>query len=123
MEVKVRVAKCQVWVPTAKFEVNCGECCNESKANYSTMLRGILHKIKKYFIFFAKCLFKQIQCDGVGKKICQTNGIQGYPTLKLYHKGKVLDEYYGERKAGNVEETEYHFKYSQKFAWKFCSYC
>ena len=48
-----------------------------------------------------------MQCDdeklgGGTKPICTANGIQGFPTINVYKKGRKLEQYKGERTPGKT---------------------
>ena len=51
----------------------------------------------------------KIQCDekktGETKPICKANNIQGFPTINVYHKGKMFDQY----KGGRTPEAFVHY--------------
>uniref|UniRef100_UPI00375469D7 protein disulfide isomerase family protein n=1 Tax=Salmonella sp. s54412 TaxID=3160128 RepID=UPI00375469D7 len=75
-----------------------------------------------------KVQIAKIECDSdEGGKVCADNGIKGYPTLIVYHKGKVLEQYLGIRtrdaivdylrnvvKTGKAQFVGKHIKTHQK---------
>lgn len=38
------------------------------------------------------------------KSVCTNNGVQGYPTLSLFHDGKSVESYYGDRNVAAMKE-------------------
>lgn len=55
--------------------------------------------LSKYKIGFGK-----VNCSGRGKVTCRKYVTNGYPTVKLFDSGKVVEEYNGKYKAANIVE-------------------
>lgn len=46
--------------------------------------------------------FVKVDCTEGGKETCNTHGVSGYPTLKIFRNGKVSKEYNGPRDAAGI---------------------
>ncbi|XP_052805194.1 protein disulfide-isomerase A5-like [Mya arenaria] len=74
----------------------CGHC-KKSKPAYQAAADKLADDSKA---------FAAVDCTGTeNKELCEKEGVQGFPTIKLYVKGKFLTEYNGDR----TEEEFYKF--------------